>query len=209
MKYVLPLILFIPLFCISQNTLEKQLDSITTTEAATEFLKVNKPEDGKVYTYNKEKHKTKLANALFKLSIGDKKVFKTNFKKTFYKVINKTDVDHCKFNIIVLDGKDTSNQSAKIIRNKVLSQYNEGYKFMELAKRHSSSPTANMGGDTGWIKLGEISEAFDKEAFNKERAINEVFTIDDLEHKKYYIVIKTQDKKPIEEITVLKFTEDI
>lgn len=209
MKYFFSLILFIPFFCFSQNTLEKQLDSITTQEDAEAFLEANKPDEGKLYTYNKEKHKTKLANVLFKLSIGGKKIFKTRYKKTYYKVINKTEVDYCKFNIIILDGNNTSEQSAKIIRNKVLSQYNEGHKFKDLAKLHSSGLTANMGGDTGWIKLGGISDAFDKEAFNKDRIINEVFTIDDLEHKKYYIVMKTQDKKRIEEITVLKFTEDI
>ena len=209
MKFLLPLLLFIPLFCFAQNTLEKQLDSIVTPEDAATFLKTHKPEEGKLYTFNKEKHKTKLADELFKLSKGGKKVFKTDFKKTYYKVIDKAEIDYCKFNIIVLDATKTSDQSAKVIRAKVLSQYNEGYRFKDLAKHHSSGPTSKMGGDTGWIKLGEISATFDEHAFNQNHAINDVFTIDDLENKKYYIVIKTEDKTPIEEITVLKFTEDI
>ena len=209
MKPLLTLLLFIPLFCFTQSTLEKQLDSISTSEDAVAFLKTHKSEEGKLYTFNKEKHKTRLANDLFKLSKGRKKVIKTKLKKTYYKIIDKSKVDHCKFNIIVLDGEKTSNQSAKVIRNKVLSKYNEGYKFKDLAKNHSSGPTAKMEGDTGWIKLGEISEIFDEQAFIQTRAINDVFTIDDIENKKYYIVMKTQNKTPIEEITVLKLSEDL
>jgi parvulin-like peptidyl-prolyl isomerase len=207
MKYLFAFLLFIPTFGFTQNTLAKQLDSITTTDDAVAFLKTHKPEDGKVYTYNKEKHKTKLANSLFKLSKGGKKVIRNSFKKTYYKVIDKSKIDHCKFNIIVLDGNKTSDKSAKVIRNRILLQYNEGSKFEDLVKHHSSDLTAKTGGDTGWIKPGDISEAFDKQAFDQNHAINEVFTIDDLEHKKYYIVVKTTDKTSIEEITVLKFTE--
>ena len=209
MKYYFTLLLFIPFFGFTQNDLEKELDSVATSEDASTFLITHKPEDGKLYTFNKEKHKTRLANSLFKLSTGDKKVIKNNFKKTYYKIINKAEVDYCKFNIIVLDGENTSIQLAKFIRNKVLSQYHEGFKFKDLAKQHSSDSTAKTGGDTGWIKLGDISESFDFQAFNKDRALNEVFTIDDVENKKFYIVLKTVDKTPIEEITVLKFTEDI
>ena len=209
MQYYFTLFLFIPLISLAQNRLAKQLDSITTSEEATTFLKTHKPEEGKLYTFNKEKHKTRLANELFKLSKGGKKVIKTKFKKTYYKIIDKTEVDYCKFNIIVIDAKNTSNPAAKVIRNKVLSQYYEGYKFKDLAKHHSSGPTAKMGGDTGWIKIGDISDTFDEHAFNDNRSTNDVFTVDDVENNKYYIVMKTQDKKPIEEITVLKFTEDL
>ena len=209
MKFLLTLLLFSPLICFTQNTIEKQLDSISTPEDATKFLKTHKSEEGKLYIFNKEKHKTRLAKELFKLSKGRKKVYKTDFKKTYYKIINKAEVDYYKFNIIMLDGNKTSNHSAKVIRDKVLSQYNEGYQFKDLAKHHSSGPTANMGGDTGWIKLGDISDAFDEHAFIENRTINDVFTIDDIENQKYYIVMKTIDKTPIEEITVIKLTEDL
>ena len=209
MKYYFALFLFIPLLSLSQVNLEKKLDSIASSEDAASFLKTYKPDEGKLYTFNKENHKTKLANALFKLSIGRKKVIKTRFKKTYYKIIDKTKVDYCKFNIIVIDAQKKSNVAAKVIRNKVLSQYNEGYKFKDLAKHHSSGPNAKIGGDTGWIKIGEMSETFDELAFNENHNINDVFTIDDPVNKKYYVVMKTEEKKPIEEITVLKFTEDI
>lgn len=136
-------------------------------------------------------------------------MIKNKYKKTYYKIIDKSKVDHCKFNVIVIDGEKTSNQSAKVIRDKVLSQYNEGYKFEDLAKQHSSGSTVKTEGDTGWIKLGDISATFDMQAFHQNRDIGDVFTVDDSQNKKYYIVVKTKDKTPIEEITVLKFTEDL
>ena len=39
--------------------------------------------------------------------------------------------------------------------------------------------------------------------------IDEIFAIDDVENQKYYLVIKTENRTPIEEITVLKFSEEI
>ena len=209
MKYIFLLLVFTPLINSSQTILEKQLDSVTTAEEAMKFLKTNKPEDGKVITFNKEKHKTNLTNSLFKYRLGGKKIVRSGNKRTVYKILDKSAPDFCKFDIILLDGNKTSGEQAKVIRDKVLLQYKEGYKFKDLVKNHSDGPTAKTGGDTGWIKLGDISEAFDEVAFNQNHAINDVFTVDDEKNKKYYIVIKTQDKTPIEEITVVKFTEDI
>lgn len=210
MKYIFLFLVFIPTLNFSQSTLEKQLDTISTSEEAVRFLKENKPEDGKLITFNRARHKTTLANSLFQYRVGGKKVVKTGFKKTIYKIIDKGMVDFYKFNIIVLDGNKTSNQQAKVLRNKVLAQYKEGYQFKDLAKYHSDGPTAKTGGDTGWIKPGDMnSEAFDAEAFSQNHTVNDVFIVDDEINKMYYIVMKTQSKTPIEEITVLKFTEDL
>jgi len=200
MKTLFTLLLFVPFFCFSQDSLEQELDSIATTEDAKSFAKIHKKANkSKLFTFNKEKHKTRLADDLFKLSKGGKKVFKTDFKTTYYKIIDKKKVDYSRFNIIVFD------ETNKAKRNEVLAKYNEGYKFKDLAKHYSAGPTAKMGGDTGWIKPGDLSTSFDASAFNS--SVNSVITIDDAELKKYYIVVKTEDKTPIEEITVLKFTE--
>ncbi|WP_299100337.1 peptidylprolyl isomerase [uncultured Winogradskyella sp.] len=209
MKHFLLLLLLIPIFAFSQGTLEQQLDSISTSEEASTFLKENKPKQGKIFTFNKAKHKTRLADDLFKLSKGGKKVTRTDFKKTYYKVIDKSEVNYSKFNIIVFDAAKTSEEDAKINREKVISQYKQGYKFKDLAKHYSTGPTAKMGGDTGWIKAGDMSTAFDDVAFNETHKLNDIFLVDDPESKKYYLVIKTEVETPIEEITVLKFSEDI
>ena len=209
MKQLFTLLLFIPLFSFSQMALEQQFDSISTSDEATSFLKENKPKQGKLFTFNKEKHKTRLANDLFNLSKGGKKVIRTDFKKTYYKVIDKAEVDYIKFNIIVIDASKTTVEEAIEKRNKVLAQYHEGYRFKDLAKHYSTGNTAKKGGDTGWIKAGEMSAAFDDVAFNENHAIDDIFSIDDVENEKYYLAIKTENKTPIEEIVVLKFSENI
>ncbi|MBU2929843.1 peptidylprolyl isomerase [Winogradskyella psychrotolerans] len=209
MKHVFTLLILLPLFSFSQASFEKQLDSISTPEEATSFLKENRPAHGKLFTFNKAKHKTRLANDLFNLSKGGKKVIKTDFNKTFYKVIDKDEVNYTKFRIILFNAANSSDEDAIARRKKTLSLYLQGYSFKDLAKHYSYGPTAKMGGDTGWIKAGEISEAFDNIAFNESHPIDEAFMVDDTENKVYYLVLKTENTKSIEEITVLKFTEDI
>lgn len=209
MKYLFTIFLLIPIFSFSQNSLEQQLDSISNSEEANSFLKENKPKQGKIFTFNKAKHKTRLANDLFNLAKGGKKVIKTDFKKTYYKVIDKSELIYSKFDIIVFDASKTSAEDAIAKRNKVLALNNEGYRFKDLAKHNSSGPTAKMGGDTGWIKAGDMSIAFDKVAFNENHPLDKVFSVDDIENNKYYLVVKTEVKTPIEEITVLKFSEDL
>jgi len=209
MKHLFTLLLLIPFLGFSQIALEQQLDSISTSDEATTFLKENKPKQGKLFTFNKERHKTRLANDLFNLSKGGKKVIRTDFKKTYYKVIDKAEIDYLKFSIIVIDASKMSNEEAIKKRNKVIAQYKEGYRFKDLAKHHSTDHTAKKGGDTGWIKAGEMPAAFDEVAFGKNHAIDEIFSIDDIENQKYYLAIKTEDRTAIEEITVLKFSEDI
>jgi parvulin-like peptidyl-prolyl isomerase len=209
MKHFFTILLLVPFISFSQEKLEKELDSITTTEDAKSFIKENKIHKGKLFTFNKAKHKTRLADDLFKLSKGGKKVIKTEYNKTYYKVINKDQVAHWRFSIILFKSSETSAEAAKQKRSKVLAQFHEGYKFKDLAKHYSEDPTAKMGGDTGWMKPGQMSKAFDETAFNDNININEAFFIDDVEFNKYYLVIKTESKTPIEEITVLKISETI
>jgi len=209
MKNLFTLLLFIPCIGFTQMALEQQLDSISTPDEATLFLKENKPKHGKLLTFNKVKHKTRLADDLFNLSKGGTKIIKSDFKKTYYKVIDKADVDYIKFKIIVIDASKTSDEAAKTKRNNILAQYNQGYRFKDLAKHYSSGRTSKKGGDTGWIKAGDMSKAFDDVAFNGNHNINDIFSIDDIENQKYYLVIKTENRTPIEEITILKFSENL
>ena len=86
MKQLFFLLLFIPFLSFSQESLETELDSISSIEDAKTFAKNHKKSNkSKVFTFNKEKHKTRLADELFKLSKGGKKVIKGEYKKTYYK----------------------------------------------------------------------------------------------------------------------------
>ncbi|MGJ8550412.1 peptidylprolyl isomerase [Winogradskyella wichelsiae] len=209
MKHLFTLLFLLPFISFAQSGLEEQLDSISTPEQAKTFLKENKPKKGKLFTFNKAKHKTRLADELFSMAKGAKKVIRTDFKNTFYKVIDKADVNYAKFRIIEFKAANTSDDDAISRRKKVLSQYIQGYRFKDLAKHNSEGITAKMGGDTGWIKEGEMSEAFDAIAFKENHPVDEAFMADDTEHKIYYLIVKTEPVTLIEEVTVLKFTEAI
>lgn len=209
MKHLFALLFLLPLISFSQSQLEKQLDSISTTEQAQIFLKENKPKKGKLFTFNKAKHKTRLSEELFSMAKGGKKVTRSEFKKTFYKVIDKAEVNYSKFRIIEFNAANTSDEEAISRRKKVLSQYMQGYRFKDLAKHYSQGSTAKMGGDTGWIKEGEMPEAFDAIAFKENHPLDEAFMADDSEHKIYYLIVKIEPITLIKEITVLKFTEAI
>ena len=206
MKRLLVLLLLLPLFSFSQNSLEQELDSISTTEDAKAFAKAHKKiNKSKVLTFNKEKHKTRLADDLFKLSKGGKKVIKKDEKKTYYKVIDKEETLHYRASYIYFDGRKMSLEEINNKRSKIIKQYKQGYKFGALAKIHSMDLNGKRGGDLGWFPEGQMHPDFENAI--KTHAVKDIFTLDITEGQWYYIILKTYDAKPIEEITVLKYTE--
>ncbi|WP_411768764.1 peptidylprolyl isomerase [Winogradskyella sp. A3E31] len=209
MKKILYSIFVFPLFLIAQTEipLDTELDSISTSEDAKTFIKGNKNLKGKLLTFNKEKHKSRLAEALFKLSKGGKHIIKTDYKKTFYKIIDKAEVTHYRVSYIYFDGNKLTLDEINDKRTKILSQYNNGYKFEALAKLYSMDMNANRGGDLGWFIAGQMHPIFENAIKNHE--INDVFTLDIKDRNWYYIILKTYDATPIEELTVLKVTEPI
>ncbi|WP_430468055.1 peptidylprolyl isomerase [Winogradskyella ouciana] len=206
MKQLFFLFLLIPFLGFSQDSLEQELDSISTTEEAKTFAKTHKKANkSKLYTFNKEKHKTRLADDLFKLSKGAKKVVKSEDKTTYYKIIDKETVLHYRASYIYFDGNKMSLENINKKRAKIMAQYKQGYRFDALAKLHSMDISANRGGDLGWFPEGKMHPEFEEAI--KNHNTNDIFTLDIEEGKWYYIVLKTYDAKPIEEITVLKYTE--
>ncbi|MBO6881782.1 peptidylprolyl isomerase [Winogradskyella sp.] len=206
MKQFFFLFLLIPFLGFSQDSLEQELDSISTTEEAKTFAKTHKKANkSKLYTFNKEKHKTRLADDLFKLSKGAKKVVKSEDKTTYYKIIDKENVLHYRASYIYFDGNKMSLEDINKKRAKIMAQYKQGYRFDALAKLHSMDISANRGGDLGWFPEGKMHPEFEEAI--KNHNTNDIFTLDIEEGKWYYIVLKTYDAKPIEEITVLKYTE--
>lgn len=206
MKQLFFLFLLIPFLGFSQDSLEQELDSISTTEEAKTFAKTHKKANkSKLYTFNKEKHKTRLADDLFKLSKGAKKVVKSEDKTTYYKIIDKENVLHYRASYIYFDGNKMSLEDINKKRAKIMAQYKQGYRFDALAKLHSMDISANRGGDLGWFPEGKMHPEFEEAI--KNHNTNDIFTLDIEEGKWYYIVLKTYDAKPIEEITVLKYTE--
>jgi len=205
MKQLITLLIFIPLFCFGQNDFNKELDSILSKEDAKSFIKANKDIKGKVIVFNKEKHKTQLAEDLFKLSKGGKKVVKSEYNNTYYKILDKEKVIHHRSSFIYFDGSNMNIDEINIKRFKIISQYKQGYKFGELAKLHSMDISANRGGDSGWFPEGRMHPDFENAV--KSHNTEDIFTLDIKERNWHYVILKTHDAKKIEEVTVLRFSE--
>ena len=193
----------------SQDQYETKLDSITTEAQASEFIERHKSAQGKLIVFNKEKHNTRLANDLFELGKGGKKVYESELNKTYYKLIDTENVLHYRVSYIFLDGNKKPLQDISIVRNDIISKYKKGISFKDLAKRYSMDINNKRGGDSGWFSSGEMMPEFENEIISDQHTIGDIFTIDVTSRNSYYVVLKTYDKKMIEEIKVLKIVEPI
>lgn len=204
-------IIFILLFSIgfAQEQIETKLDSITTEAQASEFIEHHKSAQGKLIVFNKEKHNTRLANDLFELGNGGKKVYESELDKTYYKLIDSENVLHYRVSYIFLDGNKKSLQDISFVRNDIISKYKKGIPFEDLAKRYSMDINNKRGGDSGWFSRGEMTPEFEDQISSDRHNIGDIFTIDVPSKNSYYVVLKTYDKKMIEEIKVLKIVEPI
>jgi parvulin-like peptidyl-prolyl isomerase len=192
---------------IAQKDFEKSLDSIQTLDDVNLFFKKNKAIKGKVIVFNEEKHKTRMAEDILKMSVGSKKYFKGAPQKTYYKVIEKNEIPYYRVSCVYLDGTKKSIKDINILRNQVLSKYQDGYKFKDLARQFSMDNSAKKGGDLGWFTTGDLHPEFEKPIIQGIHSTGDIFKIDIPDIKAYYVVLITQDKRLIRESKVLKVTE--
>jgi len=206
---LLLLVCFTTSVSFSQSDFEKEFDSIQTLDEAKIFVKKNKTIKGKVITFNKEKHHTQIAEELFRLGKGSKKILKTDMSKTYYKVIDKNEIPYQKLSYIFLDGKQKSMEEINVLRQNIIAKYRSGFRFEDLAKHYSMDNNAKRGGDLGWVTEGDLHPDFEAQVLNTSYDVNDVFTVDIPDQQWYYVILKTEDTKYIEEIKVLKVTEPV
>jgi len=208
LKKLLTLFLLSSITTLSaQNSVDKDLENIETQEQVKSYLESKKSRKNKLITFNEEKHKTKLATTLFKLSIGAKKVNENEFEKTFYKVIDKRKSTYYRASCIYLNGAKNSMEEIDEMRAKIISQFNNGFPFDLLAKRYSKDENANKGGDIGWVLTEQISPELENQLTDDKHGLNSIFNVDIPAENAYYVVLKTHEPKDISEIDVLKIVE--
>ncbi|HLT34389.1 MAG TPA: peptidylprolyl isomerase [Aquaticitalea sp.] len=202
-------LILVTLGSTAQTSLEIQLDSIQDEAQATKFLDTYKSNKGKVFVFNKEKHKSQLAKELFDMGKGSNKVIATDIERTHYKIIDKYEILYYRVSYVYLDGNKKTQSEIKDIQSKVITKYNQGYRFKDLAKMYSMDKNATRGGDMGWFTHGEMDGEFENAVLNSAKGVNDIFVVDIPEKNLYYVVLKTHETKRIEEIKVLQVTEKI
>ncbi len=193
--------------CPAQNKINKQLDSVTSTEKAEAFLKQFKSRDNKILTFNEEKHKTRLAKEVLKMGNGGTKVIRNEIENIHYKVIDKKKIPYYRVNYIMLDGKSLSLKEINRLRPLLIQQIENGTPVERLAKRFSMDRNAQRGGDSGWITYGDMLPEFEDQVMNDLHPVNDIFTVDVESNHWYYVVVKSHDRKDITEVKVLKVVE--
>ncbi|NNL83153.1 MAG: hypothetical protein HKP28_07175 [Winogradskyella sp.] len=207
MKYLLFVFIFIPALLQSQSLIEQYLDSITTQKEAEDYLKTVNTKQHKIISFNKIKHKTRIAEELFNLPKGGKKSYSGENTKTYYKVLEKRQVLHYRVSVIAFNSEELSLQNIEQLRQKIITMYNSGYRFKVLAKLYSMEHTSRTGGDLGWLTDGDMPADFEQAVFRTTKPKGSIFTLDLPNANTYYVVLKTHVDTYIDVIDVLKLTE--
>lgn len=199
---------FIFLFSItsfSQASYEKMLDRVSTKTQAEVFLKRYKS-DLKGEIINIEPTNTEYATLnLSELSKGDKKEVDTPTGKVIYKVLGQGKTSSYRISIMEFDSNDMPISEINSLRSFILKGLkNKEHKFENLARVYSSHKTAKTGGDLGWVMHGTFSKRFEKAVADKR--IGQVFSFDEHRQNKHYVILRTEENKDVETLTLLKIT---
>jgi peptidyl-prolyl cis-trans isomerase D len=56
-------------------------------------------------------------------------------------------------------------EAAQVLANRIVAEARGGKNFADLAKKESQDPSAEKGGEIGWLNQGQLPEALDKQIF--------------------------------------------
>ena len=78
---------------------------------------------------------------------------------------------------------------------KIIEKLERGSDFAELAKEHSTGPSASKGGDLGYFAKGQMVPAFSKAAFALKKG---EITTDPVQTEFGWHIIKLEDRRPLQ-----------
>lgn len=194
-------------FLFAQQSVETQLDSLTSEETAVTYIKENSHLKGKILTFNEAKHKSSLARELLEKGVGGKLTTGNDYEKVYYKVMEVYHQTHYRASIIYFDTQKMQPAEVKALQNKIVTKYQEGKPFSFLAKQYSMHHTAKQGGDLGWFTEGTYDPFLENEILVHASQTDALFTAQN--GNSYYIILITHSPLEIKELKVLKIVEPI
>jgi hypothetical protein len=203
------LCLGLSLTTFAQNV-SKELKDIETEEQAEAYIDGKKKKAYKIMRFNEENHQSKLAQDLLSGGQGTTTTTRTQFEKTHFKVVGKTNDPHYRLSYIYLDGTKNTMKDIDLIRKTVLHKHNaELETFANLAKKYSNARNAFKGGDTNWVKITDLPTPLADIDVILGHKVDEIYMVSDKESNKFYIVKKTHVIRRIKEVKVLKVVEQL
>lgn len=167
----------------------KKINSIEQIDALkTEHPEWNISDDITLYSDSNQ-----FPNIILMAKVGDIVVKQYNPQAPTYvaKIIKDQDVELCKVKYIYLNGSKLSALAIDSIRTQIIDRYRNGEDFEDLVKIYTMDK--NPTGDLGWFYKGMMVEDFDSAVRGRKKG--EIFTVDVIDNKWYYVVLKTYDNK--------------
>ena len=209
MKNALLLLCILSSLSIFGQQADKDIKNIANIEDAELYIEKSKSKKNKLMAFNEEKHKSTLAQTLLAMPIGTTKTVPSQFNKTIYKIIEKSNDPHYRISYIYFDESKVDINTIYEMRKTILYKFENGVPFEDLANRYSMDDNALRGGDSGWFKDNEMPIEIENEAANLQHSVGDIYTVAVEKDRGYYIILKTHRIKTIKEVYVLKIEESI
>jgi hypothetical protein len=190
------------LCCTIISTISKSQDinsmikGIHTGNQAVNFIKTHPNLHGQILDFKSFEDSSELAQLFY--SARRETVLKRD--PFVYKVLWDTTATYSKVSYIYLSGDVLEMKQIDSLRNDIISQYNKGTSFAQLASIYSMD--GNTTGELDWFLHGNMATEF-VDAIN-QHSKGEVFTTDVPSQKWYYVVYKTHDTRIGKQVIVLK-----
>jgi parvulin-like peptidyl-prolyl isomerase len=183
---------FFSLFCFL-NVWSQNISEINSLEAAENFIKSNP--------------KTEIAT--LEITTDSLDFYKTRFLNSDLKdknrIVKIESFVAMRVSYVYLDGSKLSMDEIDTKRKEIIKLHKKGKSFGEIATEYTMDSSKATNGDLGWFNESEMHKTFENAIKNHKK--NDLFTVDILENKWYYVVLKTFNDLPKSRLYILSLLE--
>ncbi len=159
----------------------KKINSVSQAEL---YIQHHGPTSARIGNFSRIIDSTEYKEIEANYKVGD--IF--YYKKATIKILGNAVEPLSRCQYIVLDGNKMDKSKIDSLRGEIITKFNAGMPFKNLANQFSMELKPN-GGDSGWFHKSRMGEGFCKDLTYKK--IGDIFLFDNIEKNKFYIVLKT------------------